>query len=120
MRDKKEDISYVWDMLEAAKWITKFLQGKSFYHFENDELLRSGVERKIEIIGEAARNISKEFQIHHPEIIWTKIIGLRHLLAHEYGEIKYELLWNIAFLNVPQLISLLEAIHTKEPPEENS
>jgi len=120
MRDKREDISYIWDMLEAAKWIAKFLIDKSFYHFENDELLRSGIERKIEIIGEAARNISREFQLNHPEIVWKKIIGLRHLLAHEYGEIKYELLWNIASHDVPQLIALLDVILLKDSHDENS
>ncbi|MFB3786172.1 MAG: DUF86 domain-containing protein [bacterium] len=116
MRKDRSELAYIWDMLEAANYAIEFAAGQSFHHFEQDDLLRSALERKIEIIGEAARRISKEFQQDHPEIDWKKIIGLRHLLAHEYGEIKLEVLWTIAIRDVPELAQKLRRILESESP----
>ena len=118
MQTKKDDNSYLWDMACAAEWISKFLAEKKYYHFEQDELLRSAVERKVEIIGEAARNVSINMQITHSEIQWKRIIGLRHLLAHEYGEIKYEILWVIVTRDIPELVQLIKPILELIPSED--
>jgi len=81
-----------------------------FHQYEQDRKLQLAVERAIEIIGEAARNISKDFQNAHPEIQWRGIIGQRHVLAHEYGEIKQERLWLVVTERIPELIKLLEPL----------
>jgi uncharacterized protein with HEPN domain len=59
MRPQSSDISYLWDMLDASKAIRHFLVGKTFAEYDTDRLLRGAVERHIEIIGEAARNVSE-------------------------------------------------------------
>lgn len=92
MQRDRTDPVFLWDMLDAAQAVVEFTTGKSFDDYQRERLLRAGVERSIEIIGEAARRVSRAFQSQHPEIPWTKIIGQRHVLAHEYGEIKDELL----------------------------
>ena len=66
----KDDRVYLWDMLTAARAVVDFVRGHTLAEYEADLLLRSAVERQIEIIGEAARRISKEFQDAHPEIPW--------------------------------------------------
>ena len=58
-------------------------------------MLRGAVERHLEIIGEAANRVSPDFQANHPEIPWRRIIAQRHVIAHEYGEIKHELIWKV-------------------------
>jgi uncharacterized protein with HEPN domain len=58
----KDDRVYLWDMLTAARAVVDFVRGHTLAEYEADLLLRSAVERQIEIIGEAARRISKEFQ----------------------------------------------------------
>jgi len=65
-------------------------------------------ERCIEIIGEAARRVSKATQQLQTEIPWSDLIGQRNILAHEYGQIDHELLYKTATEDVPQLIALLE------------
>ena len=96
MKPHERDPAYLWDMREAALLVRKFLSGKTYADFSMDPLLHSGVERQLEIIEEAARRISKEFQDEHPEIPWRRIIGLRNILIHEYGEVKLDRLWSIA------------------------
>ena len=71
------------------------------------------MERHLEIIGEAARKVSVEFQVAHPEIPWRNIIGLRNLLIHEYGEVKVDRVWLIVSNDLDSLISHLEALIPK-------
>ena len=75
------------------------------------------MERRIEIIGEAARRVSPEFQLAHPEIAWRKVIAQRHVLAHEYGEAKQDRMWGILSRRVPELISLLEPLMPPLPSD---
>jgi uncharacterized protein with HEPN domain len=107
MRREQDDLSLLWDMLDAAQKIQQFVAGKSFHDYSQDEVLQSAVERKLEIIGEAARNVSEKFQQEHREIPWRGIISQRHFLAHEYGEVRQEKLWRVATVRIPELIALL-------------
>jgi len=114
----KDDRVYLWDMLTAARAEVDFTRGRTLAEYEVDLLLRSAVERQIEIIGEAARRISSEFQEAHPEIPWRPIQAQRHVLAHDYGEIKHDRIWRVAETHVPDLIALLEPL-VPAPPEED-
>ena len=57
----------------GARAVVDFTRGRTLAEYEGDLLLRSAVERQIEIIGEAARRVSKAFQVVHPEIQWRPI-----------------------------------------------
>jgi uncharacterized protein with HEPN domain len=114
---ERSDASYLWDMLDAAKAVAEFVAGRTFNDYMRNRMLRGAVERHFEIIGEAARNISKTLRDAHPEIPWDKIIRQRHVIAHEYGDIKHELLWRVANVHVPELIAQLEPLVPASPPE---
>jgi len=118
MSDPKDDRGYLWDMLTAARAAVSFVQGRTLQEYESDLLLRSAVERQIEIIGEAARKVSKEFQTGHPEILWRPIQAQRHVLAHDYGEIKHDRIWRLVEIHVPELIVLLEPLVPTPPASE--
>ena len=107
MPRERDVISLLWDMLEAARKIQHFIAGKTFHDYAQDEVLQAAVERKLEIIGEAARGITSEFQQEHPEIPWRGIISQRHFLAHEYGEVRQEKLWRVATVRIGELIEQL-------------
>ncbi len=107
MADDRDDIAWLWDMLQACKHVEAFVDSKSFDDYESDLLLRSAVERQIEIIGEAARHVSTNFQNAHSEIAWRPVMAQRHVLAHDYGEINHALVWRVATSHVPELIGLL-------------
>jgi uncharacterized protein with HEPN domain len=68
------------------------------------------VKRQIEIVGEAARHISLDFQQAHPEIPWRSITGLRNILIHEYGEIKQERVWGVVSDDLPILLEKLNRL----------
>ena len=110
MPPEKSDAAWLWDMLDAAQAVVDFVRDKSFNDYTRDRMLRGAVERHIEIIGEAARHVSGEFQSAHPEIAWRPIMAQRHVLAHDYGEIRHDLIWNVATVHVPELIRLLEPL----------
>lgn len=108
MPHDKDEKSFLWDMLDAARAVSKFVSSRTYHDYQNDRMLRNAVERNIEIIVEAAGKIVKEFRDSHPEVPWQQIISQRHVIAHEYGELEDELLWKVATIRVPELIKILE------------
>ncbi len=98
------------DMLDSARAILEFLQGKNYAEYLQSRLLRSAVVREIEIIGEAARLMPDDFKAAHPEIPWKSITVQRHVLAHDYDTINHEKIWRVATIHIPELIGLLEPL----------
>lgn len=118
MRPDERDASYLWDMLDAARAVKEFVSNRKYYDYQKDRMLRNAVERNIEIIGEAASHVSDAFRKAHPDIPWKSIIGQRHVLIHEYGEIKHERIWVVASERIPELIALLEPLLPSNLPPE--
>ncbi len=110
MPHERDDASLLWDMLEAARKVRQFVAGKTLHDYSRDEVLQAAVERKLEIIGEAARAVSDEFQKKHSEVPWRGIIAQRHFLAHEYGEVRQEKPWRVATVRIRELIEQLERL----------
>jgi uncharacterized protein with HEPN domain len=116
MRPETTDLKYIWDMLDAARTAVELVQGKTLEEYERMKPLRFAVERAIEIIGEAARNVSEAFRGEHPTIQWSAIVATRHILSHEYADIQHDKIWRIATIHVPVLILQLEPIIEAHPP----
>ena len=108
MLPEERDAAYLWDMLSAAREVRDMLVGVSLDQFQTALIIMRATERCIEIIGEAARRVSKVTQLSQKDIPWSDLIGQRNILAHEYGQIDHELLYKTATEDVPQLIALLE------------
>jgi len=104
------DDAYLLDMLLAAKKVCQFTQNTTWERFQADELMQNGVMRQIQIIGEAARKVSFQYQQEHPEIVWQKIIGMRNRLVHEYFRIIPERVWDVVKKDIPELIRLIEPL----------
>jgi len=115
MPPERQDEAYLWDMLDAAQAVQRFVSGRSFQEYVADRLLRNAVERNVEIIGEAARGVSARFQAAHPEIPWRAVVGQRNVIAHEYGEIDDQRLWAVAVRFIPELIDNLRPLVPPEP-----
>jgi len=116
MRPDIKDMARLWDMLDAARAIIEFTQRRRFEDLLADRMLRAAVERSLEIIGEAARRLSSETRDNYPDIPWRSIIALRNIIAHEYGEIRYEKIWIICTNLLPDLAKRLEEIGVDNPP----
>ena len=110
------DDAYLLDMLLAARKVCKFTQNTTWEQFQTDELMQNGVMRQIQIIGEAARKVSSQYQQEHQKIPWQEIIGMRNRLVHEYFRIIPERVWDVVEKDIPELIRLIEPL---VPPDEN-
>jgi len=119
MPSERRDPAYLSDMLSAAEAVVRFTEGRTFAELLSDDMLRASVERKIEIIGEAARRVSEGFRAAHPEIEWRKIIATRHIFAHDYDEIDYEVVWRIATIHAPALVEQLRAVLVAGPKDKH-
>jgi uncharacterized protein with HEPN domain len=115
MQPEAKDAAYLWDMLDAARAIQKFVMSRSWEDYKSDRMLRGAVERHIEIIGEAANRVSRGFRSAHAEIPWQRIIAQRNVLAHEYGEVDDSLVWTVAITRIPELISQLQPLVPPPP-----
>lgn len=93
MREKPKDNERLLHMLEAIDNIFEFVNGKSFEVYKSDKILRFAVIKNLEIIGEAAYLLTKDFKNSHDAIEWRDIIGMRHILVHGYYQIKDEIIW---------------------------
>ena len=96
MSPENRDAAYLWDMMEAARDVHDFSKEMSLQQFQSHKLARYAVERRLEVIGEAGTCISEPLKNSSPEIPWKQIVGLRNIVAHVYGEIFIDRIWNIA------------------------
>ena len=110
MQFNENDKSYLWDMLDASKDVLEFIKNMSYIDFENLKIVRFAVERQLLVVGEAAKHISEETKSKLPSIPWKAIIGLRNIIAHDYGEILTTNIWKVASLNIKELVLVLEEI----------
>jgi uncharacterized protein with HEPN domain len=116
MRAEKNDPALLQDMLDSADAVVRYVTSKTRADYDHDPMLRDAVERRVEIVGEAARGITKAFQDAHPEIPWRKIMGTRHILAHDYGDVDQDIMWRIATQHIPETAAILRTLLPPPPP----
>ena len=100
---KKEGITFIEHILECIKLIEEYLKDKSREDFLTSVQLQDSVIRRIEIIGEAVKNIPNDVKDKYPDIPWKKIAGMRDILIHEYFGIDLELTWEVIIKDIPHL-----------------
>jgi len=93
MREKPRDKERLLHIIEAIDNIFEFVENKTFEIYKNDKILRFAVIKNLEIIGEAAYLLTKEFKANNTNIEWNEMIGMRHILVHGYYQIKDEIIW---------------------------
>lgn len=94
---------YLQDIIASVEKIAGFIGTLSFEDFCNDEKTVDAVVRKLEIIGEASKNIPLEIKRNNPEIPWKGIIGMRNKINHEYFGVDLEILWKTVKEDLPIL-----------------
>lgn len=75
-----------------------------------DSVLFSAVCRNIEIIGQAANRLGREFHANHPQIPWRQIIASRNLLIHNYDGVEMGIVFGILDQDIPQLLASVNAL----------
>lgn len=114
MRDDRERLL---DILEAIERIKKYTdRGRSV--FDEDELIQTWVLHHLQVIGEAVRALSPETTTRSDEIEWSRIIGMRNILVHNYFSIDPDLVWAVIESDLDTLRSAVTSClneHAKEP-----
>jgi uncharacterized protein with HEPN domain len=105
-----DDLTYIGHMLDMAQKAIDKAHGKTRSDFNEDEDLRIVLTHLIQVIGEAARGVSQEFQIAHPEIPWKEIVGMRHKVVHDYMNVDEEVVWDTVQNELLPLIKELKKI----------
>jgi len=113
----QRDESYLFDIVEAADALASYLAGVSRSDFEGDEILRSALQYKLMVIGEAASRLGTNLKERHPEIDWRGIIGFRNVLVHVYRQVDWSVVWVAATKEAPALRIQVERILSKEFPD---
>jgi uncharacterized protein with HEPN domain len=112
---RRDDVVRLRHMLDAAQKAQQLIKGRSRAEIERDETLTLALVRLLEIIGEAAKNVSPETRQRRQEIPWKEIAGTRDRLIHGYFDVDWNVLWDILSADLPPLISALEsALATSE------
>ena len=106
----KDDLVYVGHMLDMARKAWAKVHGLSRHQFDQDENLQMALAHLIQVIGEAARRVSDSFQQAHSQIPWKPIIGMRHRVVHDYLQVDFDIVWDVATAHLVALIQDLEKI----------
>lgn len=101
-------------MLDHAREAVHLVKGRKREDIDTDRMLNLSLVRLLEIVGEAAGRIPQQERTLYHDIPWPEIVSLRNRLIHGYDSVDFDILWQIASNDLPQLIEKLEEIIAKE------
>jgi len=96
------------DILEAISEIDAMLAGIDLTHFVADKMRRMATERYLEVVCEAARNLSNDVKQDAPNIEWQRMVDFGNQLRHAYHATDVNIVWNIVQNHLPPLKSFVE------------
>jgi len=111
---QRDDVILVRHMLDTARNIAQRVAVVSREEFDSDEDLRDALALRVQIVGEAASKVSQAFRTEHPEVPWGRIIGMRHRIVHDYLNVDFDILWQVAKKDVSELVPVLEQLVERE------
>ena len=107
---KKDVRPYLIDILESIEKINEYVKATTEEGFSENTQVQDAIVRRLEIMGEAVKNIPWEFKDKYPEIPWKKIAGMRDILIHEYFGVNLKRVWRIVEKDLPELKSQISKI----------
>lgn len=108
------DLETLIDIIEAIKLILRYVEEVDFASLEANVEKQDAILRRITIIGEATKRLSKEFREQHPTIPWKEIAGMRDVITHDYDEVDLDEVWTVINENLPDLLSYIESLNSLE------
>ena len=113
-----EVTALLWDIVEAAEFAEQSIEPLTLDQYADSRLVQSGVERSLEIVGEALRQLSKTdpIMVQRDPILVQRIegyqgfIGLRNVIAHQYSVLEHDVLWGTVRRALPDLRRQVESV----------
>jgi uncharacterized protein with HEPN domain len=106
----KHDVEYLKHIRDECEYILATTEKITYDLFIHDETLKRALVRSIEIIGEAAKNISPNFRHSHTEIDWKKMTGMRDVLIHGYFGVNYTIVWDVIINHIAGLYDQIQGL----------
>lgn len=106
-RDQRTVLEEMLDAARKARWVFDTHRREEL---DEDWESAFALRLALQILGEAAGRLPKEWRQNHPELPWNEVMGLRHVLVHDYDAVDLDILWRIAGKDLPPLIDGLEAL----------
>ena len=100
---KKDSEVFIEHILESIELIENYTANKTFSDFIESVQLQDSIIHRIEIIGEAVKNLPAEVKSNYPDVPWKNIAGMRDVLIHKYFGIDLELTWQVVQKDIPDL-----------------
>jgi uncharacterized protein with HEPN domain len=97
-------------ILDSILDIEKYIKGISFDSFLTDTKTQDAIIRKLEIVGEASKNISEDLKNKHSNIPWKQMAGIRDILIHAYFDVSHQIIWETVTKDLPSLKKNIEDI----------
>ena len=110
MQPENRDLAQLWDMRTFGREANDLVRRIAFKRLEGEPMRKRALERTLELLGEASRRVSPDFQDKHTEIDWRALVGQRNVIAHDYGKINHLRLYDTARVKVPLLLAELDRI----------
>ncbi len=105
MREPLRDRERLKHMLAAIDRIMRYTDGKDYHDLVSDDMMYYAVVKNIEIIGEAANLLTKDFIEEHTSTPWKQVRGMRNYIVHEYFQIDDVVVWDVVKNDIPMLRS---------------
>ena len=86
------------------------IEGLVRQDYDDDENLRLALTHLVQVIGEAARQVSNQTRAENPEIPWREITGMRNRIVYDYLNVDEDVVWQVVSQDLPPLLRLLEQI----------
>ena len=99
----RDDRVYLQHILDAVRTIEGYLTGVDEEKFLATGLLQDGIIRQIQIIGEAAKRVSRDIRDQNGSVPWSDIAGMRDKLVHDYFGVDFGMVWVTANEDMPKL-----------------
>lgn len=109
-RPKLDDTARIRHMLDATRRACELAQGKAVGCLDPDSETALALTRLLEILGEAAKNVTQETQANHRGVPWRDIADTRNRIIHEYFDVDYDIVEALIRSDLPPLIKQLEVV----------
>lgn len=99
--------AHLWDAHQACLAISTFVEGIGEEGFQSNLLVQSAVERQLEILGEALNRLRRTDAATAEQVPdLDRIIGMRNIIAHEYGVVDHAIIWAVVDTRVASLVDV--------------
>jgi len=104
------DVQLLQKIVRECRDIIRYTNESGMVTFLQNDIYQKATAMSLLNIGEHANALSRDLWNKHQSVQWRKIVDLRNIVAHGYGELRMELVWNLSTNQVPHLLHQLEAI----------